>query len=263
MQKAFDKGALLSMINRLREQSEHCQADIPLTQHECPKCKDDLGYITIDEEGKEVYTLCDCRQKRSIDKAFKSSRITLEFQKKNFDSFDLADRPPIVRQAYNFARIYANKFEQIREERHNSICLLGRPGCGKTHLLMGVSNELLARGIKVLYFPWVEGFNELKDNLDMTEERIRKMQQVEVLFIDDMFKGREKPTAFQLEQMFAVINHRYMEKRPILVSSEWDIDKMCDFDEALGSRINEMCKDFRIILKGGREMNYRLREDTE
>ena len=88
------------------------------------------------------------------------------------------------------------------------------------------------------------------------------MQKAEVLFIDDMWKGRKEPTPFQIEQMFAVINDRYMEKRPVLISSEKDIDQMCDFDEAIGSRINEMCKDFRVLLKGGRELNYRLREDT-
>lgn len=119
----------------------------------------------------------------------------------------------------------------------------------------------MGSGNQVLYFPWVEGFNEIKDDFSVMEERIRKMQRVDILFIDDMWKGREKPTSFQIEQIFAVLNYRYMEHKPVMISSERDIDQMCDIDEALGSRINEMCKDYRVVLKGGRELNYRLREE--
>lgn len=214
---------------------------------------------------------CPCKDIRSVERSFKSSKITFEFKLKTFDNFILEERPQIVRDAYYFSKTYFENFQQIKEERQNSICLLGKPGSGKTHLLMAVANAIMEtkylydaiRFPSVLYFPWVEGFNEIKDDLSLTEERIKKMQKVDLLFIDDMWKGRAKngPTDFQIEQIFAVINHRYMEKKPVLISSEKDIDEMCAIDEALGSRINEMCKDFRIILKGDKSLNYRLRED--
>lgn len=200
--------------------------------------------------------------KKRIERLFESSRITWEFQQKTLDNFDIMGRPPIVQGAYHCAKNYLDHFEKFRNERQNSIALLGRPGCGKTHLLMAVANGLIGQGIPVLYFPWVEGFNEIKDNLDLTEERINRMQTVPVLFIDDMWKGRKQPTDFQIEQIFAVINDRYLNKLPVLISSEKDIDEMCSFDEAIGSRINEMCKDFRVVLKGDKSLNYRLREET-
>jgi DNA replication protein DnaC len=208
----------------------------------------------------DVWKACECKEARSIERTFKTSKITTEFLTKNFESFDSSNRPSIVKSAFQMCRIYADNFDRIREEKQNSICLLGNPGSGKTHLLMAVANSLMEKNIKVLYFPWVEGFNEIKDDLTLTEERVNRMQKVDVLFIDDMWKGRKDPTPFQLEQAFAIINYRYMEKKPVLISSEKDIDQMCAFDEAIGSRINEMCKDFRVIFKGGRELNYRLRE---
>lgn len=208
----------------------------------------------------DVWVECPCVESDRIERAFKASQITEEFQQKTFDNFRIQGRPPIVQQALNFSKVYAQNFGEIRKERSNSLCMLGRPGCGKTHLLMAVSNHLLNEGKQVLYFPWVEGFNELKDNLDTLETRISKLQRAEVLFIDDLFKGRKEPTDFQREQAFAIINYRYMERKPILVSSEWDIDRMCDFDEAIGSRVAEMCRNFKIELKGGRELNYRLVE---
>ncbi|MNT65772.1 hypothetical protein D3C72_2037790 [compost metagenome] len=143
------------------------------------------------------------------------------------------------------------------------MALLGRPGSGKTHLLMAISNHLIANGVGVIYFPWVEGFNELRGNLDTLDTRIKALQQAEVLFLDDLFKGQElvagkEPTKFQLEQLFAIINYRYLENKPILVSSEKTIAQFCGFDEAIGSRINEMCRDYKVILNGGIELNYRL-----
>ncbi len=109
-----------------------------------------------------------------------------------------------------------------------------------------------------MYFPWVEGFNELKNDLSQLDQKIRRLQQAEVLFIDDMFKGRSEPTAFQIEQLFAIVNDRYLNKRPMIVSSERTIAQMCEYDEAIASRINEMCRDYKVTLTGGLELNYRL-----
>lgn len=232
------------------------------TTPKCPKCRDEYFHLYKDENGIEYAKECECKEQRKVERLFNSSKITLEFQKKNFDTFNLEDLHGEVRMAYKIALAYFSNFDRIRNERQNSMCLLGNPGCGKTHLLMAVSNALMHKGVQVLYFPWVEGFNEIKDDLSLTEERVNRMQKADVLFIDDMWKGRKEPTPFQIEQAFAIINYRYMEKLPVLISSERNIDQMCDFDEAIGSRIAEMCKSFRVELFGGRELNYRLREDA-
>jgi DNA replication protein DnaC len=117
----------------------------------------------------------------------------------------------------------------------------------------------MKKQISVLYFPFVEGFNDLKDDFDLLEEKLTKMKRVGVLFIDDLFKGREVPTPFQLEQMFGVINYRYLNHKPIMVSSEKTVDELCDIDEALGTRIYQMCKDYTVVIKGDRKtLNHRL-----
>ena len=188
----------------------------------------------------------------------KSSQITEEFQKKTFGNFNTEGRPEVVVKAFQTARRYVIDFPKIKHTRQNSAALLGRPGSGKTHLIMAIANNLIQKGVEVVYFPWVEGFNELKSDFERAEERISRLQRAEVLFIDDLFKGREKPTPYQLEQLFAIVNYRYLENLPILTSSERTIAEMCEIDEAIGSRINEMCRDYKVILTGGIELNYRL-----
>ena len=137
--------------------------------------------------------------------------------------------------------------------------LVGRVGAGKTHLLMAISNNLLAKGIEVIYFPWVEGFNEIKDDFSKLEEKMSRLKKCDVLFLDDIFKGRENPTAFQLEQLFGLVNYRYLNKKPVLISSEKTIAELLAIDEGIGSRLYEMCENYKVVIEGDAKLNYRLR----
>jgi DNA replication protein DnaC len=221
------------------------------------------GFIVRLEDGSEVWRWCErCHQKKLIQRLMKSSRITEEFKKLSFTNFVLEGRPEIVHHAFYCAEAYLENFVAIRNDRKNSIALLGRPGSGKTHLLIAIANKLLSEGIGVLYFPWVEGMNDLKENFDHLNVKLHHMKTVSVLFIDDLFKGRAKPTEWQKEQLFEIINYRYLNHLPIMVSSEKDVDQILDIDEGIGSRIYEMCKDFTVILKGDKRLNYRLQDEA-
>lgn len=208
---------------------------------------------------------CLCMEKKKIERMFKSSHITEEFQKLGFQNFHTENRPASVLHAKESALAYLKHFEEIRGERQNSIALLGPPGSGKTHLLMAISNNLMRKGIPAMYFPYVEGFNDIKDDLDQLETKIGAMKRVDVLYIDDLYKGRKSPTDFMIEQLFAVVNFRYLNHMPIMVSSERDIDGICQVDMAIGSRIYEMSKRYTVLLgvedtekEAGIELNYRL-----
>lgn len=67
-----------------------------------------------------------------------------------------------------------------------------------------------------------------------------------------------KTTESDINIMFEIINYRYLNSKAIIVSSELTQDRLLDFDEAVGSRIIEMCKG-RISEIEGIENNYRLR----
>lgn len=203
---------------------------------------------------------CVCSKKRQSAHLLKFSEITDEFKKMTFSNFSLDGKQDVIGEAHQCAVDYFMEFDHIQDQRCNSISLLGQPGAGKTHLLTALANNLIIKKqISVLYFPFVEGFNDLKDDFDLLEEKLTKMKRVGVLFIDDLFKGREFPTPFQLEQMFGVINFRYLNHKPIMISSEKTVDELCDIDEALGTRIYQMCKDYTVVIKGDRKiLNHRL-----
>lgn len=233
------------------------------SKYECEICKDEEIVLVVEygddgKKKKEFARFCECKKTKVVQRMMKSSRITPEFQSRTFKNFEREGRPAAVQEAFKAAWEFTKGFADGNIPK-GGVALLGRPGCGKTHLLMAVSNHLLNNGIQVLYFPFVEGFGELRANLDTLDDRIRQLQQADVLYIDDLFKGRKDITDFVIEQVFAVINYRYSERKPVLISSEKSVSQLCEIDEGIGSRIYEMCKDHLKVLNGGIELNYRLR----
>ena len=89
------------------------------------------------------------------------------------------------------------------------------------------------------------------------QRMISKYQTCEVLLIDDLFKGRVNESDVNI--IFEIINYRYLNYLPIIVSSEFTIEKLLTFDEGVGSRIYEICKDYVVEIKKDMRNNYRLK----
>ena len=205
----------------------------------------------------QLWKICECVPAKKIRNMMKSSQITDEFRRLTFDNFETLGKAEKVKISYLMAKGYANEFEEIEKQRYNSFALVGQVGSGKTHLLCSISNHLLSHGVQVIYFPYVEGLNNLKNNFDEFEEKTDRLKKARVLFIDDLFKGRDKPTAWQIETMFSIVNYRYLNHMPILLTSEKNFGMLCDIDEALGSRLYEMTRGNRMELVG-KQLNFRM-----
>ena len=172
-------------------------------------------------------------------------------------------KPAAIIQAKAEAMEYVKVFQQVRNERNNSIALLGQVGSGKTHLSIAIANNLMNKCIGVLYMQYRDSIMLLKKCItDETRysHEIYKYKNASVLLIDDLFKGvlrKGEANDSDLRIMFEIINHRYLDSLPIIVSSEYSADRLLDFDEAIGSRILEMCKGF-VVEFCGTELNYRI-----
>jgi len=156
---------------------------------------------------------------------------------------------------------YYKNFTQIRNNKQNSIAFIGAVGSGKTHLTVAIGlNILKNKKVSVVYFNYRETITSLKQNMldeEFYKKQLNKYQTAKVLLIDDMLKG--KTTDSDKNIMFEIINYRYINRLPIILSSEHDMSELLNFDEAIGSRIYEMCKDYLVEVQKDIKNNYRLR----
>ena len=227
-------------------------------KYECPICKD-TGWIEyVGENGYEYSKKCDCWQVRESRRMLQNSGISEEFRRMRFSSFETRGSE-ILTRAKKMAMAYVQGFPKQERSRSNSIMFCGQVGSGKTHLGVSICNSLLATGIAITYMPYRNTVTKLKQNI--TDERgyskeIDKYLRARVLYIDDLLKG--KVTESDINILYELINHRYMNNLPLIISTELLAEQLLGFDEAIGSRMIEMCRG-NIIQLTGKDLNYRLR----
>lgn len=246
--------AILERIKRAREHS----TGIPKPEYECDICKDALFVFKKDENGYEVAIPCKCRELRNAKARMKASGISEEDLKKGFSDFLTLDEKPLM-IAKQISMKYFKDFDNIKDSRANSILLCGAAGRGKTTLGLAITNNLLASGVPVLYMPYRDTITEMKQNIIdevAYKEKMYKLKNVAVLFLDDMFKG--KITESDINIMYEIINHRYLQRLPLIISTEKTQEELLDIDEAIGSRLIEMSKGY-IVYFDKNVPNYRLR----
>lgn len=200
---------------------------------------------------------CECRQLRIAEDKLKASRVSEEFRNMRFENFNYESNLETM-EAYATAKSYSKSFGEIRVARRNSIMLMGQVGSGKTHLAMAISNTLLDSSVGVIYMPYRSIITKIKQSITDEENyqrEINRYKEAQVLFIDDLFKGRI--TEADINVMFEIVDYRYFKKSPIIVTTEKTIDELIEIDEAIGSRLYEMSKGYEIIMKGNK-LNYRI-----
>jgi len=228
----------------------------PEPTYQCPKCKDSGMVAVGSEDGIERMAPCECAERLRMERIVAKSGISEAFRECTFEKFRAWD--PRVAQARGVAEAYSLAFSGIEKDRQNSLALIGEVGSGKTMLGVCVLNALTVRGISVLYAPYRDMVLELKGNvLDdyAYQQALEKYTRPRVLFIDDLYKGH---TDKDPKYVYDVINARYLVKRAVIVTSEYQADALMEIDAAVGSRIIEMCRDYIYELCGG-GLNYRLR----
>lgn len=230
-----------------------------VSSYKCTKCRDML-FIINDNEA----TPCECRAIRIAKEMLEKSGISKEFRKKNFENFNYSiDRQVLM--GYTSAMTYTKEMisnnqqnKNMNFEKESSIIFMGQVGSGKTHLSLSIANKLLSNGIGVLYMSYREVMTAIKQNmLDESSYKkiVNKYKNAKILLIDDLFKGNL--TKSDINIMFEIINYRYFNNLPMIISTECSRNVLLSIDEAIGSRILEMCKN-NIVEFYGRSLNYRL-----
>ena len=231
---------------------ESCKSQMEKSKYRCNKCRD----MTFIIDGNEAVA-CECRQVRIAEDILRKSGISEEFRNKRFNNFRYSLDSQIT-NAYKEGYLYARNFKEIERDRCNSIMFMGQVGSGKTHLSLAIANELMDQAVGVIYMSYREVITALKQNImdEVYYHRVMgRYKGSRVLLIDDLFKGRV--TESDLNIMFELLNFRYFNRLPVIVSCEMDVESLLRIDEGIGSRLVEMC---RCVEIRGKRLNYRLND---
>ena len=235
-----------------------------ISVYKCNICKDigSIKYLEPDENFPgatiERWGDCECVKANRYKRLYESSGIAHALSGKTFENFITNGKPVVIVKAKNTVKEFLSSFGKV-----TGLAMLGQVGCGKSHLCIALSNELLSRNIGVLYMQYRESITHLKQNMtdeEFYQRELGKFKTAPVLYIDDLYKGavrQGKINESDIGIMFEIINYRYLNRKPLIISSEYMIDSLLEFDEAVGSRILEMCKGY-IIEFEGQNLNHRI-----
>lgn len=271
----------------MKELETNCETSLAdNTSYLCTKCKDEGGYFVRKKAGETTLTrdfdgslkelvlqrdtdewqTCECAKVKKMNRLIESSKISDKFRQCGFKNFVTQDKPQVISDMRQLAISYYRAFEAIRDTEQNSLLFSGQPGSGKTHLLMAIANTLMQEKlVPVAYFPYQDGMREISaNNFEKKNEIINKMCEVDVLFIDDLFKpigGEVKVHTWQGSIIAEVTNYRYLHTKPMLISTELSpLELLESFDQAAASRMIEMASDFTLTIEKDIMLNHRLRK---
>lgn len=225
--------------------------------YRCPVCHDTGWTEHWDGNGTMFMMRCSCWASREARKLMERSGIPRDFLDKSLDGFDTREIPQLV-NAKKKAAAYLNSFAKQEKMRRNSLLLCGQSGAGKTHLGVAVCNGLMDRNIAVSYMAYRNAVTVIKQSMTDGEayaKSLRPFLQARVLYIDDLLKGRV--TESDINILYEIVNYRYMNNLPMVISTEKSIEGLLEFDEAIASRMIEMSRG-NIVRLQGKELNYRL-----
>jgi DNA replication protein DnaC len=171
-----------------------------------------------------------------------TSKIPLKYRGMDFEDFktDTPEREKVFNKVQGYFNDAAKNFLIGK-----NLILTGNFGTGKTLLMSILSNRLTSDyAFRVCYINAVDLINEIKDSFNTstkitTKDVLNRYIKADFLFIDDIDKLNV--TEYVRELMYSIINVRYENESPIIISSNNSIEVLDEkfFGEAVVSRLLE------------------------
>ena len=160
-----------------------------------------------------------CRLK--IEELLGSSGIKARFATRTFESYE---ETPENKLALALAKKYTRKFAEYFR-RGYGIYFEGTKGTGKTHLAVAIALQLIREGVPVVFRTSIDLLAELRETYDRRsghdeKKIIQAYATVDLLIIDDL--GKERPSEWTVDRLFAIINERYENMKPIIITTNYN-----------------------------------------
>jgi DNA replication protein DnaC len=193
----------------------------------CPYCHG-LGYLRrdlpINHPDFGRVQICSCRHgqvaQQIHQRLFSISNLD-NLQHLTFENFQPRGRVGLGPwQADSLERAF-NQAQQFGQKAEGWLLLQGGFGCGKTHLAAAIANFTVGLGVPTLFITVPDLLDALRftyDNPESTfEQRFEEIRTAPLLIMDDF--GTQNATAWAQEKLFQILNFRYINKLPLVVTT--------------------------------------------
>lgn len=220
----------------------------------CSHCGNVIKAIML-PSGKKVPLACVCQRKKRQQQeqirkaqetaaaARRAEREFLEqagerYRDKTFENFR-RDKEKKDENHWRLMRGMATRFEDFLQTGKGAL-ILGSYGCGKTHLEVALGRELIKQGYSVkmygassLYDRYMSAFSWRLDY--SPEDVIKEACDCDLLILDDVGVNTLATDKDNFAKFaYSLINHRYNQKKPVLMSSNLSAK---DLKDALSLRV--------------------------
>lgn len=219
----------------------------------CPLCND-TGYI----ERESRTEVCECFKKLMADTAAEQLNTNLPLSRCTFDSFSLdyyspyADengKVPLNRMSkiLNYCVDYADSFTS----RSRSILFRGATGLGKTHLSLAIANEVIKKGMSVIYVSAPEILSKLEREhfsyqYEAKEDTFNSLLKCDLLIVDDL--GTEFVSQFSVSCIYNLINSRFLADKPVIINTNLKMQELVTtYSQRFFSRLKGSCDILELI----------------
>jgi DNA replication protein DnaC len=164
-----------------------------------------------------------------------------------FDTFQPRGRTGLGQMQADSLEMAYNQANHYAKNLNGWLLLRGGYGCGKTHLAASIANYAVGMGVPTLFLTVPDLLDMLRfsyDSEDTTfESRFNEIRNASLLVLDDF--GTQNATGWAQEKLFQIINYRYVNKLPLVITTNLNLD---DIEARFRSRLadRELVTDVRI-----------------
>ena len=187
-----------------------------------------------------------------INKLFKNNNLGKRQLNSTFENYKITNKN---KNAYENVKKYVDKL--IKGTTNKGLFITGAYGVGKTYLASCIANEIIKNGKSVIFGTLIQLLDFIRDSYSNSEvsdkDYLNLYSSVNLLVIDDL--GKEKPTEWVLEKLFLIVNNRYNNYLPIVITTNYNrnqlrerlcINKNYSIVDSIISRLYEMCGGIEI-----------------
>ena len=210
----------------------------------CPHCGG-AGYLRSDVPvGHPSFgrlEVCVCRQRdvsqQVRERLYSLSRLD-ELKELTFDTFQPRGQKGLGEKQASSLEMAFNQAQHYAKSLNGWLLLQGGYGCGKTHLAAAIANYAVGMGVPTLFLTVPDLLDMLRfsyDSEDTTfEQRFNEIRNASLLVLDDF--GTQNATAWAQEKLFQIINYRYINKLPLVITTNLGLDEI---DARIRSRVTD------------------------